>query len=439
MILSKSNKLKILILSSSHPFKAAGIGSYHIYKGLKSLNHNVRLLVKEFDKYINEEIRSYYRNRIIYKFINTISKVNKRLNFLKTDREYSVQTRNQRKNKINANILLKRSGFIPDVIIVFFTQGFINFKDLYNIQKKTKATIFFILPDMSVFTGLCHYSWDCNNYKNSCGKCPAIYSNNEKDLSYKNLKKKLYYASKMNIVVLSWSNWLKVKVKESSLFKNKLYIDIPVLGEKEEFVPVNEEKKKELKKKLKIDKNKIVISFSSIYLNLKRKGITDIISAINKISNSIKKDIIVVYSGQGPLPKKLLNVKSVNLGLLNWKELVEFYQISDIFISASIQDVGPASIIEAMLCGVPIVSYNTGIASSWIIEDYNGYLTKDNNPNELFKGIMTFLNKEKYDFREIRENCIKKATEFNDINKYKNIEKILLEYNIAKNLRMQEQ
>ena len=102
----------------------------------------------------------------------------------------SVQTLNQRTKLIDTKRVLTSIGFIPDVIIAFFTQKFVNFVDLYELQKVTKAPIFFILPDMAVFTGLCHYSWDCLNYANVCGTCPAIFSKRSDDISYKNLKDK---------------------------------------------------------------------------------------------------------------------------------------------------------------------------------------------------------------------------------------------------------
>ena len=75
---------------------------------------------------------------------------------------------------------LKIEDFDPD-------QKFLTFKNLFEINQKTKAPIALYMMDMATVTGGCHYAWDCKGYLNNCGSCPGIYSDDPNDISRKNL------------------------------------------------------------------------------------------------------------------------------------------------------------------------------------------------------------------------------------------------------------
>ena len=61
---------------------------------------------------------------------------------------------------------------------------------------------------------------------------------------------------------------------------------------------------------------------------------------------------------------------------LNLDKRVEIYNLADFFISTSIEDSGPTTITEAMMCGVPVISFNTGDAVEYVINGFNGYKVK---------------------------------------------------------------
>lgn len=423
--------MKILILSTSHPYKTAGVIVNDLSKELIKSGHTVKLIVKIFDKYHDDYI-SNYDSKFYYLSLKIYSKIKRKIfgkfNKLKTDPEYVVQTNNQVKALVNSKKILKKTGFIPDAILVLFAQRFLNFIDLYNIQQESKAPIFYIVPDMAPFTGLCHFSWECDGYKDSCGKCPAIYSNNDEDISRQNFNAKLKYLSKLDITPISVSNWLLEKINASALFKNLNTLKIPSNITRNDFAPVTPDLKSELRTKYGIDKNAFVISFGAMGLQYKRKGIDHIIRALNRIPLSliIDKKVYVIISGPGALPEVLSIKNVISFGYLNWEELREFYQISNLFVSASIQDVGPGTIIEAIHCGVPVVSYNTGIADEWVISNETGYLVNTGNIEGLSEAIKNMINLSEFDYHELSANCLKLSKDRDQSASYfKNIEKII--------------
>ncbi|MCD4744735.1 MAG: glycosyltransferase [Bacteroidales bacterium] len=403
--------MKILILSASHPYKTAGVIINDLNEELVKRGHESKLMVKAYDKYDNENIINYYSKfGFCYKrrIINKLKKIG--LKIVQTSRfdvDFSVQTPNQARSLANVKRILKKICFTPDLIYVFFTQEFISFKDLYNLQKITGAPILYNIPDMSAFTGLCHYSWDCNNYEHDCGNCPAIYSTKYMDQSYKNLKSKLFYAHKLNIYGMGVSNWIVDRARKSSVFRDKSIFKIPSTTTRRNFSPINTEKKAFLRKKNSIDKNAFVIAFGAVALSSKRKGVIYIIEALNNMDKKFISDhkIQVIYSGKGNLPLSIDGVESTYFGMLDWDGLKEFYQISDLFISASLQDVGPGTILEAMLCGIPVVSFDVGVATEWVISGETGYLTKESTREELLKGLHLIIEKYKVDSNFFHGSC----------------------------------
>ena len=165
-------------------------------------------------------------------------------------------------------------------------------------------------------------------------------------------------------------------------------------------------------------------------MNNKRKGIKDIIKALNllKLDTIKEKNIIVIYSGNGILPEKLQTVIAINFGLLDWEKLIEFYQISDLYLSASLQDVGPATIVEAMMCGVPVISYNIGIANDYVINNSTGYLIDTNDYVGISDKIIALLNKNKKEYFNMRQKCSEISQKFYDEKNFEVIETIILNH-----------
>jgi glycosyltransferase involved in cell wall biosynthesis len=67
------------------------------------------------------------------------------------------------------------------------------------------------------------------------------------------------------------------------------------------------------------------------------------------------------------------------------------YQSADLFLCPSLADSGPMMIPEAMLCGIPVVAFDTGGAPDWIDHLHNGYLARIGDVADFADGIRTML------------------------------------------------
>ena len=77
-----------------------------------------------------------------------------------------------------------------DVIhLHWINQGMLSLTDIRRIIESGKPIVW-TLHDMWPFTGICHYSSECDKYKTHCGNCPLLLKPHKHDLSHAIFRKK---------------------------------------------------------------------------------------------------------------------------------------------------------------------------------------------------------------------------------------------------------
>ena len=137
--------------------------------------------------------------------------------------------------------------------------------------------------------------------------------------------------------------------------------------------------------------------------------------------NKNSKDWGLIIVGDGPQKEELLklvnNLELKNdvffIGAKSWKEVVDFYTISDVFILPSISEPWGLVVNEAMICGLPvIVSKRCGSYWDLVKEGINGFGFDPFNQKELEGIMLKFINNE-VDMKKMGEesrNIIKDYT-----------------------------
>lgn len=426
--------MKILILSAPDPYKVAGTVAYNLYKGLKGKGHEVKLLVNTYGKYNDSDIACMQsftdvlvkkaRNRVL-KFINKYIKVIPR-----KDKDYSIQDLDETVEHYKTKDIIKKAACKPDVILFLFPQNFLNAKNLYELNKLTGAPIYWYLMDSAALTGGCHYSWDCRRFTTGCGKCPGLYSNDENDQTAKNFRFKKHYINQTSISIVSATEWQYQLGLSSLLFKEKamekilLSVDPNVFS----FVP-----KKNAKLKYDIPENKKVIFFGSAFLNERRKGMRYLFEALKIIrqQNTVNPDdiLLLIAGNDFEQVKADIPFQYRYLGLLaNNEELADAFQAADIYICPSIEDSGPMMINQAIMCGIPTVAYNMGVAMDLVLNGKTGYRAKLMDIEDLAFGITTLLNLDEQTYAQYARNCRQLALDsFTPEVQIENFEKLFIQ------------
>jgi len=127
----------------------------------------------------------------------------------------------------------------------------------------------------------------------------------------------------------------------------------------------------------------------------KEKGVTFLLEAFGKLKSEID-DIALVIVGYGELYNtlhKLCQEKKINDvvfagAILDYKQLIEYYSMADIFVLPTLGDVWGFVINEAMACGLPVVATRASQAAQEMIRSReNGYIVKEADAGELFDAL----------------------------------------------------
>ena len=116
--------------------------------------------------------------------------------------------------------------------------------------------------------------------------------------------------------------------------------------------------KSDIKNRLGINEKKVVLGVAAFWT--KRKGLNDLI----KLSTILPREYQIVIVGlskkqKQSLPQSVMGIEKTN----SINELVELYNAADVFVNPTYEDNYPTTNLEAIACGTPVVTYNTGGSS----------------------------------------------------------------------------
>lgn len=154
----------------------------------------------------------------------------------------------------------------------------------------------------------------------------------------------------------------------------------------------------------------------------KKKGLFDFF----KLRNLLDENYIIVIIGLSSkqissLPYGILGIQKTN----SIEELVKWYNISDVFFNPTWEDSYPTVNLEAIACGLPIITYNTG-GSPESVSDKTGFIVEKGDLLSVVKHINHLTMQNRLELKNIcRENAViffDKNERFNDyISLYKKL------------------
>lgn len=412
--------MNILLLNTHNPLKVSGIVALDLFNQLKEKKHEVKLLVNDFDHEYPEGIISLesslsawwklFQEKIEWR-LNKLKQFLKIKDNIKTDPNYPFFQLDERKQIYRTRRILKAARLKPDMIIILFAKGFINTKNIYELEKFTGAKIFWLMFDMAPFTGGCHYAWECKGYQMNCGKCPGLYSSDPLDISHKNLLFKKKFLDKVNIHVLAGSEWQFQQASMSTLFRNKSIHKVLLPINESVFKPVDKVKRR---MELKVNPDKKVIFFGAVGLSEMRKGMNLLIESLEKLKELLSKSdsdlgdkILLLIAGRGfDAINGSLPFESQYLGYLdNNYGIASAYQAADVFLCPSVEDSGPMMINQSIMSGTPVVSFEMGVSLDLVISGETGYRAKLKDSSDMAQGIYNILNLSASDYNKLSIRC----------------------------------
>ena len=291
----------------------------------------------------------------------------------------------------------------------WINQGMLSLNDIQKILQSGKPVVW-TMHDMWPCTGICHHARECDKYHQECHHCPYIYKGGgKKDLSNQVFKKKKEIYQLAPVTFVTCSRWLKERASQSALLNGHTIVDIPNPINTGLFKPQNA---LVARSRMGLPTDKKLILFGSVNVTDKRKGIDYFIESCKLLAEmhpELKEELgVVVYGKNSEQLKPLIPFQVFPLDFIsNEKDLVNIYNAVDLYVTPSLEENLPTTIMEAMACGVPCVGFDVGGIPEMIDHLHNGYVAEYKSAEDLANGVIWTLNESEY--RTLSEEACRKA------------------------------
>ena len=113
--------------------------------------------------------------------------------------------------------------------------------------------------------------------------------------------------------------------------------------------------KSNVKEKYNCQNKKIVLGVAAVWD--KRKGLNTFIELARQLADCYQIVLVGLNKDQiEQLPRNIIGIERTN----SIKELVELYSAAEVFVNPTLEDNYPTTNIEAIACGTPVITYETG-------------------------------------------------------------------------------
>jgi len=281
---------------------------------------------------------------------------------------------------------------------------YINLPILFHYVKRKEIPVIWTLHDCWAFTGQCpHFTMvKCDKWKTGCHHCPSYreYPAAMVDRTKIMWKlKKEWFTDVKDLTIITPSQWLADLVKESYLkdYPVKVInngIDLSV------FKPTESD----FREKHGIPAEKKIVLGVAFGWG-KRKGLDVFIELANRLD---EREYQIVLVGTDDtvdmqLPKNIISIHRTH----NQQELAEIYTAADVFANPTREEVLGLVNIEALACGTPVVTFDSG-GSPETIDKTCGIVIPYDDVDSMEREIKRICEKKLFSQKE----CILRAEQF---------------------------
>ncbi len=289
-------------------------------------------------------------------------------------------------------ILHYATAFQPDIISLHNLHGGY-FKTSLLEPLSDIAPLVWTLHDMWPFTANGAYTFGEESWKqlkSGAGEhrqFPTIGINTGNFLIKR--KKKIYENS--NLTLVGPSQWIQDMARQSPVFSGKQVLHISNGIPLNRFCPPKD--KDNIRRTLGITPDQKVLLLFSENIKDPRKGGADLLEALNGLDHPENQQITLLIIGKGRLPASFQYLKSKSLGYLSKeKDIIAALQASDLFVFPTREDNLPNTLIEAIACGLPCITYDVGGCGEIIKNGENGLLVSLGDKQALQRAIAELLS-----------------------------------------------
>ena len=300
----------------------------------------------------------------------------------------------------------------PDIIHLHNIHGYyINIEVLFAYLRRCGKKIIWTLHDCWSFTGHCsHFEYiGCNKWMTFCNKCEQLSEYPKSfgmDSSRQNFEdKKALFTGIDNLTIVTPSEWLKDRVKQSFL-KDYPVVVVPTGIDLNSFYPYEEEVSENnmvfnLKNSLSLRNKTILLGVANPWRE--RKGLLQFSALSKALSDRYAIILLGLNDSQlQALPDSIIGLAKTD----SIEQLAALYSMADIYINLTLEDTFPTTNLEALACGTPVVTYKAG-GSPESIDETCGEVVERNSVQGVVAAIEKIMASRNSCYT--KEMCVRRA------------------------------
>ncbi len=289
-----------------------------------------------------------------------------------------------------------------DVVHFHWVSRFLDYESFF---RKNRKPLVWTLHDMNAFTGGCHYAGECPGFLDRCEHCPILKGAADEQAAEENLriKAKSLDAHRAPITIASPSQWLMRSSQQSTLFNKLRHRCISYGLDTSVFMPRD---KLAAREALGLPHDKKVLLFVSDALSSYRKGFDLLAGSLKHLSS--RSNLVLCAVGEKISGETLPDV--IYTGTIRDEVgMSRAYSAADLFVIPSREDNFPNTVLEAMACGTPVLSFERGGMTDVIQPGFNGILVEDLSEEALAGALEHFLSSDNgFSKEKIRQFAVDK-------------------------------
>lgn len=293
----------------------------------------------------------------------------------------------------------------PDIIHLHNIHGYyLNVKLLFDFLGAYDRPVIWTLHDCWAFTGHCAY-FDyirCDRWVTGCHHC--VQKNQYPmtllaDRSRKNYdQKKLLFTAVSGMTIVTPSQWLAELTHRSFLGKFDIQ-NIPNGIDLSVFQPVSSD----IRQRYGIGSGPMVLGVANVWEV--RKGLKDF-HLLRQLLPSQYRIVLVGLNDKqiASLPEGIIGIGRTE----SVQELVELYSAADIYVNPTHEDNFPTTNLEALACGTPVITYDTGGCPESLTDGCGMVVTKKDSRADTVEALAQAILRADFS----KESCRKQAENF---------------------------
>ena len=390
-------------------FGGAFEAAYRLHKALLAKNVNSQFLAKNSKGALSEKRDIIYGSgEKAWSYY-----VKKMIPFLKTNKQQRQQYLRRKKGEYEIYSYPFRDQDITslgaiesaDIINLHWVSNFIDYRTFFS---KVKKPIVWTLHDCHPFLGGFHHEFDSK----------------ENQEEFHSLEKKLVMGKRRiiekyrpNLTFIGVSEWITHLSTLSYVNRGFTHYTINNSIDVDKYYPKTTAE--EMRRKLQLGETTKILLFVSHNLNNRWKGLQIFLNSLTYLMyDNLKLAILLIGSGDVSF-KPPLGITIKKLDVQKPDRLPDFYGLADATVIPSLEDNMPNVLLEATVCGCPVIGLPTGGIPEIISPGMNGYVAKAKTASSLAKEIQKIMvNSQLFNRKSISEVAKKRFSFSNQATKY---------------------